>query len=107
MIRDPERRRERQRVATARWRARHPERALESSRESDRRRDPAKKVAKWARWYARRGDAFNARRRAKYAADPEPILAVNRASYARHREKRAADARAYRRKLKEEANGRL
>jgi hypothetical protein len=94
---------ESQRNAQRRYRERHREELLAKQRI----RDAAKKAAKRARWYARHGDAYNERRRAKYAADPEPVLTINHASYARHRKKRVAYARAYRRKLKERGYARM
>jgi hypothetical protein len=97
-IKDPDRRREFQRSATARWRARHPERNRESQRKSDARRDPAARARQQHETYARHGEAYRTRARAKYAANPEPTRAANRASYTRHQVKRIAYARAYRKR---------
>jgi hypothetical protein len=97
-IKDPVRRRAYQRIYMARWRAANPERNREIGRRSDRNRDPVVRARHQHEKYERNGEKYLARRRANYAADPEPTRAANRAYYARHREKLVAYARAYRRR---------
>jgi hypothetical protein len=109
-IKDPVRRREYQRENMRRWRARNPDRAREITRRADENRKalhPTSNRKRCACYYEKHHDRIREQIKARYWANPEPVRAANRRSYAAHAEQRRAYARAYRRRLKEARNGKL